>query len=257
MKTSDYLTLGNIYTRIDLQNLFNITDSTIRNGVFKPREHNSIWFFITEDKTPDRTQYSDFLDGDILICDGQTKGRTDAKIINHIQEGNELIVFYRKRKYEYPLAAFKYEGSFIYVSHTAGNPSHFILQRKYHIEELAAEDIEGYREEEFVFEEGGVRQRLTNYFERNPRLRAAAIMIHGTSCQVCGFDFLARYGEHGRGFIEVHHNKPISTINDTVQIDPAADMSVLCANCHRMIHRRRDNILSVAELRDLISNGNF
>lgn len=30
--------------------------------------------------------------------------------------------------------------------------------------------------------------------------------------QICGFDFEENYGDVGRGFIEVHHKKPISTV---------------------------------------------
>jgi len=34
-------------------------------------------------------------------------------------------------------------------------------------------------------------QRLSNYYERKPALRAAAVRIHGTQCMVCGFDYQA------------------------------------------------------------------
>jgi hypothetical protein len=49
-------------------------------------------------------------------------------------------------------------------------------------------------------------------------------------------------GAIGKGFIEAHHLKPISTLEEGVAVtyDVAADFAVLCANCHRMIHRSDD-----------------
>lgn len=55
-------------------------------------------------------------------------------------------------------------------------------------------------------------------------------------CEVCQFDFVKTYGEHGTGFIECHHTKPLSTLpaSSKTHID---DLSLVCANCHRMLHR--------------------
>ena len=66
--------------------------------------------------------------------------------------------------------------------------------------------------------------------------------FHGHRCQACDLDFEERYGAIGKGFIEAHHLKPISTLAEGVAVtyDVAADFAVLCANCHRMIHRSDD-----------------
>lgn len=64
----------------------------------------------------------------------------------------------------------------------------------------------------------------------------------------CGFDFEEVYGELGRNFIEVHHIKPLYSLDEEVVIDPATDLVCLCSNCHRMIHRKRDSILSLEDL---------
>jgi predicted HNH restriction endonuclease len=57
-------------------------------------------------------------------------------------------------------------------------------------------------------------------------------------CEVpgCGFDFGAVYGELGIGFAEVHHLMPLSDLSQPVSTT-LADLAVVCANCHRMIHR--------------------
>jgi hypothetical protein len=129
MKTSFDLIIGNVYSREELINYFQITDATVNTGVFRPKGYNSIWLFITEKKTPDRTQYIDFLNGNDLIWDGQTSGRTDHLIISHKMNNDELLVFYRREKDEFSHSAFRYEGPFIYISHSGNGPSHFNLKR--------------------------------------------------------------------------------------------------------------------------------
>jgi 5-methylcytosine-specific restriction protein A len=66
--------------------------------------------------------------------------------------------------------------------------------------------------------------------------------FHGIRCQACNLDFEERYGAIGKGFIEAHHLKPIASLEEGVAVtyDVAADFAVLCANCHRMIHRSDD-----------------
>jgi 5-methylcytosine-specific restriction protein A len=78
--------------------------------------------------------------------------------------------------------------------------------------------------------------------ERNRTAAKQAKKFHGTRCQACELDFEERYGKIGKGFIEAHHLKPISTLEEGVAVtyDVAADFAVLCANCHRMIHRSDD-----------------
>jgi 5-methylcytosine-specific restriction enzyme A len=68
-------------------------------------------------------------------------------------------------------------------------------------------------------------------------------------CEACGFRFDQVYGERGEGFIECHHTKPVHTLepNEKTHIK---DLSLLCSNCHRMIHAKRP-WLSVEELRSI------
>jgi len=251
MKTSEFLQLGEIYNRHQFQEMFAIHDANLKNGVFHPSGHDSVWLFITEHKSADRTQYSDYLDEDALYWDGQTMGRTDRYIINHRELNLELLVFYRHRRDEYPDSGFKYEGEFEYFSHTGQRPTHFTLVRNQSLVEIVEKDLASQEAENGDFE-GGRSQRLVSYYERNPQLRAKAIELHGTQCMVCGFNFAQVYGVHGAGYIEVHHLKPVSSLVEKTLIDPEKDMVVVCANCHRMIHRRKNNVLSLDELRTLI-----
>ena len=126
MFTSEQLTEGNIYTRDQLQRMFDTRDATIKTGVFQPSGHQSIWLFVNENSKQDSTQYKNLLQEDTLDWDGQYEGRTDQLIIEHEKRGLELLVFYRKRK---RANGFRYEGQFRYVSHTSSKPTHFVLQR--------------------------------------------------------------------------------------------------------------------------------
>lgn len=78
--------------------------------------------------------------------------------------------------------------------------------------------------------------------ERNPTASKAAKKFHGRRCQACDLSFSERYGAIGEGFIEAHHLKPISTLEEGIAVsyDIATDFAVLCSNCHRMIHRFSD-----------------
>ena len=129
MFSSEMLREGDIYTRKDLSTLFSTQDATINTGVFPLISYHAIWLFITEKKTPDKTQYIDRLEGNTLFWDGQTEGHKDKSIVSHEMNGIEILVFYRKKKNEFEHYGFKYEGRFRYIGHTGSRPAHFILQR--------------------------------------------------------------------------------------------------------------------------------
>lgn len=57
-------------------------------------------------------------------------------------------------------------------------------------------------------------------------------------CEVCGFDFKKIYGEKGAQYIEAHHKIPLSELDDNeIRISSVHDLGMVCANCHRMLHR--------------------
>ena len=78
--------------------------------------------------------------------------------------------------------------------------------------------------------------------ERNRTAAKNAKKFHGTRCQACDLKFDERYGAIGQDFIEAHHLRPISSLEEGVSVtyDVASDFAVLCANCHRIIHRSAD-----------------
>lgn len=116
--------------------------------------------------------------------------------------------------------------------------------------------------EDYKITEGKVGSKTTIIRERSQKLRNAAIEHYtagGTiKCYVCGFDFKDIYGKLGEGYIQMHHEKPIyqySTDGFEEYISQAVEnMKPLCANCHCMIHRNKQKLLSVTELKAILDN---
>lgn len=97
--------------------------------------------------------------------------------------------------------------------------------------------------------EGGVKKTFSTTYERDPRLRRAALEIHGYSCLACGFNFEDHYGQVGKDFIEVHHMIPLA--EGERESDPN-NLIPLCSNCHRMIHRLYNKIENRDEALDVL-----
>lgn len=93
----------------------------------------------------------------------------------------------------------------------------------------------------------------TTKYERKASNRDAAIKIHGTNCFGCGFNFEEHYGERGKGYIEIHHVKPLYELDEEVNIDVEKDLIPLCSNCHRMVHKVKKDVLTLEELRKILN----
>ena len=116
------------------------------------------------------------------------------------------------------------------------------------------DDLNQVREDIYeVHVEGKKIGYYTTRYERSPKNRKAAIEIHGKKCMACGFDFEKVYGPLGKNFIEVHHTKPLSSVDEEVVVDSEKDLVVLCSNCHSMIHRKKDHVLTLEELKKTLN----
>lgn len=116
-------------------------------------------------------------------------------------------------------------------------------------------------DEGFQVSEGRTVFKTSKVFQRSSKLREFAIDIfkteEGVFCEVCNFNFYKIYGNLGKDFIEIHHRKPIfmfdQTDFDQTLESALINLSPLCANCHRMIHRNAKE-LSVERLKQLIQS---
>ena len=113
---------------------------------------------------------------------------------------------------------------------------------------IAIEESE--KKENILKTEGGEKVYISTKVERDPSLRNDALKIHGYDCAVCGFNFEKYYGDWGKHWAEVHHLVPISESKQKKrQTNPTKDLAVICANCHRMIHRKKGIALTILELK--------
>ena len=98
--------------------------------------------------------------------------------------------------------------------------------------------------------EGRVLYRLHRARERNRSIvkkkKAAVLNAGGTlACEACDLVFAEMYGPVGGDYIEVHHRVPLHVSGPTTT--RLADLALICANCHRMIHQSKP-WLTVEEL---------
>jgi len=96
---------------------------------------------------------------------------------------------------------------------------------------------EAVEDEEFF--EGRVATIVHKRRERNPRLRSQLVELRrsddGLACEVCGARGPAGPEALAEAIFEAHHIIPLSASSE--RKTRLADMALLCATCHRLIHR--------------------
>lgn len=119
------------------------------------------------------------------------------------------------------------------------------------------EDIRGL--ENLGFTEGKRIEKIHKARERNRKVIQMAKQEHANKhkgslpCEVCGFDFSKKYGKGiGDCFLEAHHKTPLSELDEDQGIETTvSDLAMVCANCHRMLHR---SPMSVEELSNIVKS---
>ncbi len=130
MRSSDFLTVGEIYSRARLGEIFGINPVSFQRGVFKLRDHESVWLFVTEEAGEGQMQREDALQGDVLRWGGVGGGRSEALVLEHAARGLELILFHRLNDRQYRGRGFCYEGRFVYVGADATSAGRHMLRRE-------------------------------------------------------------------------------------------------------------------------------
>lgn len=97
--------------------------------------------------------------------------------------------------------------------------------------------------------EGQVAEVMVLRRQRNRIARDRCLVESGYKCYICGLEFEKVYGEIGKGFLEVHHKRPISKY-DEEHVIPQSELVGLCSNCHSMVHRN-GSLIDVDVLKDL------
>lgn len=117
------------------------------------------------------------------------------------------------------------------------------------------EDQDAERE----YDEGKQRMRWHRERERNQAVvdRAKAMRLKSDPllrCEACSFSFVETYGDLGKEFVEAHHKVPLSDLEmgTKTKVD---DLAMVCANCHRMLHRGTET-LSISQLSGILQSMN-
>jgi hypothetical protein len=106
--------------------------------------------------------------------------------------------------------------------------------------------------DEFLEEyEGEQRKAEVSFRKRNQKLIDQKKNISDYRCEACGMSYEEVYGEIGKKYIIAHHKDPIGNRNGASKTT-MNDISLLCSNCHVMIHRTNPP-LSVEELRNQLN----
>jgi hypothetical protein len=83
---------------------------------------------------------------------------------------------------------------------------------------------------------------------RNPALRDQALAASNWTCEACDVNYGQLLGGDGRRVLQVHHKKQLAA-TDEKTLTNRADLAVVCANCHALIHANPKKALKVEALR--------
>jgi 5-methylcytosine-specific restriction protein A len=122
------------------------------------------------------------------------------------------------------------------------------------LESSAASEDEG----DVVFAEGRLLTRVHNLRERAPGLRkrllAARLLRGAVVCDMCSRQSPALDESIADAWFEVHHVIPLSAAPE--RSTRLADLVLLCACCHRLLHRAiadRGYWIGISEAKELVS----
>ncbi len=89
--------------------------------------------------------------------------------------------------------------------------------------------------------------------ERSEAARSACLAFYGFTCYVCQVSLKQRYSGLPVEVIHVHHEEPLSQMQEEREFDPVATMKPVCPNCHCVIHSRTPPY-SIEEVRGMLEN---
>ncbi len=255
------IVLGQQYTAKDLAALWGYqSHHALIKGILTPANEKTLVLFVTREKSSDATQYNDEINGNLLYMMGQIKHKTDKRLLQNLNNDiDDIFLFYREKHH----TPFTFLGpcTLIDAKIKKDSPSEFVFLLNSPDNGLENEDslvdflLNSNASPETIGSilEGSSKVTQHIRYERNPINRKIAIQIHGAKCSICGFDYNAVYGKDlANSYIEVHHIIPLA---EGVQaVDPSKDLIPVCANCHRMLHRKKNNNISVEDLAAKFNN---
>jgi len=236
------------YTRRDIFKILKIEDPGGGSWYTGYTAHRGDWFIFCGVGTPGRTghDYQNRFVGNDLIWFGKTNTTVRQPAIRSMVSGKgNIYIFFRADN----------RSSFVF----AGRATPIFVVDSTPVEvrwSFKSSSSNVTFPEEIVdpglVVEGARKTIVVNVYERDSGARVRCIRHWGVHCVICGFDFEARYGEIGNGYIHVHHLRPLSEIGTTYRLDPVNDLRPVCPNCHAMLHQQKP-AMSIEELRHIVN----
>ena len=189
------------------------------------------------------------------------------RVITHkdVERDGYSFLFERLRRDEFSVPILEeYYGKYCYygiydpsVGTNSSSPNPHLVARAAAFFESVARTLPRAtpeREEHEAFAQEGNRKAVISHLQRErSRVLATDRKIRDNyRCQVCGLRFENLYGEIGAGFAEAHHRVPLNQLKGSVKTR-IEDLSTVCANCHRILHRMEGRRNDVEKLRVIVS----
>jgi predicted restriction endonuclease len=238
------------YTRKDVFNVIGIDDPGGGGWYTGYTAHGDDHFIFCGVGTSGRTghDYKNRFVGDELIWYGKSQSRLNQPSIQSLlkPKGHVYLFFREDNRDPFTFAGLAYPKNYsdsapVQITWVFGGTN-------YSRPEISPQEIDDPAER---VTEGAKKTVTVNVYERDPNARRRCVEYWGLQCAVCDFDFEQTYGELGKGFIHVHHLKPLGEVGDEYELDPIQDLRPVCPNCHAMLHRKKP-ALSISELQELI-----
>jgi HNH endonuclease len=205
------------------------------HGIVTPKNDNKIILFITHEKQSHSKQFTDMLEGNTVQMDGQPSHRTDDRLIQAAERGDEIHLFYRDR----PLQPFTYFGKVYLQSHEihTDQSSKFT----FHLPDQQKETqqppfdpinstINDIPSAPIGCEAPGRTPTNSSRYQRDDKVRSFVIEQAKGICEYCNeLGFLRPDGTH---YLEAHH---IIALADQGP-DEVGNVIALCPSDHREAH---------------------
>ena len=167
--------------------------------------------------------------------------------ISYTEKANEVLI--KQPQHLYPILLFtEHKGGW----HFEGDFSVAEIENKFvvlHRNQASVAKISAPQDEQ-LFQEGE-RKYVTHLMaERSKGVVKALKSIETWLCDICGEDFLAKYGVK---YIEAHHKVPISTYSAGYAVC-LSDFALLCPNCHKAVHiYMKENGYEYAKIKSILA----
>ena len=250
--------IGKDYKRTELHDEYG---GNYQNGISRSRKYPLIFIFTNPFKKSDI--YEDKWEDEVFYYSGEgtlgdmTFTRGNKSIRDHHVDDNKLFLFQKTKKSGFWtfVDEFNYTGyQFYNCPDRNGDIRKGIQFKLLSITKDFSKSIEDDHDE--GSKEGKVVYKIHKSFERDgslPREKKKKVLneLGYLSCEVCDFNFTEKYGDRGKNYIECHHNTPVSGLNEG-DVTKLSDLTLLCSNCHRIIHRKKP-WLTIDELREIFN----